>query len=140
MSSSQVFTRYSTLDGLADNDVTGIEFDTDGSMWISTRNGVSTTADISTTITNLKNEKEAFNLYPNPTLATVTLEFEMQKSGNVKIEVYNVTGQLLLIPFDGEREIGNCQEVFDMADFSQGIYFCKIEIDGQTKIIKFVKI
>jgi hypothetical protein len=27
-----------------------------------------------------------------------------------------------------------------MADFSQGIYFCKIEIDGQTKIIKFVKI
>ncbi|MDG1435156.1 MAG: two-component regulator propeller domain-containing protein [Saprospiraceae bacterium] len=140
LSSSQVFTRYSTLDGLADNDVTGIEFDTDGSMWISTRNGVSTTADISTTITNLKNEKEAFNLYPNPTLATVTLEFEMQKSGNVKIEVYNVTGQLLLIPFDGEREIGNCQEVFDMADFSQGIYFCKIEIDGQTKIIKFVKI
>lgn len=139
LSPDEIFTRYSTLDGLADNEVTGIEFDANGAMWISTRNGVSTTASISTAISNVENKKVAFKFYPNPTLTTATLDFDLEKNENVNVEIYNVAGQLLLTPFDGKKLKGNHQLKFDVANFSQGVYFCKIKIGGQSQILKFVK-
>jgi ligand-binding sensor domain-containing protein len=134
-----VFTRYSTLDGLADDNVTGIEFDANGEMWISTWNGVSTTADISTAISNVENKKVTLQLYPNPILTTATLDFDLEKNENVRVEIFNVAGQLLLTPFDGKRLTGNHQLEFNVASFPQGIYFCKIKIGGQSEVLKFVK-
>ena len=140
LSPDEVFTRYSTLDGLADNNVTGIEFDGNGAMWISTMNGVSTTADISTATSNLENKTIQLQLYPNPTLTTATLDFYLEESKKVQVEIYNIAGQLLLTSFDGEKSTGNHQLKFDVSSFSQGIYFCEIKIGGQSQVLKFIKI
>lgn len=139
LSPDSVFTRYSTLDGLADNHVTGIEFDANGAMWISTKNGVSTIANISTAISNLENLTIQLQLFPNPTLSTATLDFDLAKNENVKVEIYNVAGQLLLTPFFGKKSKGNHQLEFEVTNFSQGIYFCKVKIGGQSQVLKFVK-
>ena len=139
LSPDENFTRYSTLDGLADNNVTGIEFSANGDIWVSTWNGVSTTALISTAISNLGNKKVELHLYPNPTYTTATLDFDLQKNENVKVEIYNVAGQLLFTPFYGKKSMGNHQIEFDVAKFPQGVYFCKIEIGGQSQVLKFVK-
>jgi ligand-binding sensor domain-containing protein len=139
LSPDEEITRYSTKDGLADNHVTGIEFDANGEMWISTMNGVSTTADISTATFSLENKTIQLQLYPNPTLTTAILDFDLEKSELVQVEIYNVAGQLLLTPFDGKKLVGNHQLEFEVANFSQGIYFCKIKIGGQLQVLKFVK-
>ncbi len=135
----EVFTRYSTLDGLADDEVTGIEFDADGGMWISTRNGVSTTAALSTATSNVENITIQLQLFPNPILTTATLNFDLEKNGNVQVEIYNVAGQLLRSVFDGKKSTGNHQLEFDVSEFSQGIYFCKVKIGEERQVLKFVK-
>lgn len=142
LSPDEIFTRYSTLDGLADNHVTGIEFDANGAMWISTRNGVSTNADISTANSNLKNKTLSLiqlQLFPNPTLAIATLDFDLEKNENIKVEIFNVAGQLLSTPFFGKKSIGNHQLELDVSNISQGIYFCKIKIGEQVQVLKFIK-
>ena len=139
LSPDEELTRYSTLDGLADNHVTGIAFDANGEMWISTKNGVSTTASTTVATSNLENITIQLQLYPNPTFTTATLEFDLEKNENVQVEIYNVAGQLLLTPFYGKKITGNHQVEFDVADFSQGLYFCKIRIGGQSQVLKFVK-
>ncbi|MFK8006425.1 MAG: two-component regulator propeller domain-containing protein [Saprospiraceae bacterium] len=139
LSPAEEVTRFSTRDGLADNDVTGIVFDANGEMWISTKNGVSTTADIFTATSNLENKKIEFRLYPNPTLAIATLDFDLEKNENVQVEIFNVAGQLLLTPFFGKESLGNHQLEFDVSNFSQGVYFCKIKIGGWSQVLKFVK-
>ena len=139
LSPDEIFTRYSTLDGLADNHVLGIEFDANGNMWICTMNGVSTTASITTAISNVENKTIQLQLFPNPILTTATLDFDLEKNENIKVEISNVAGQLLLTPFDGKKPRGNHQLEFDVSNYSQGIYFCKVRIGGQSQVLKFVK-
>ncbi len=139
LSPDEEVTRYSTLDGLADNFITGIEFDANGEMWISTMNGVSTTASVTVATSNLENKTIQLQLYPNPTSTTATLNFDLAKSENVQVEIYNVAGQLLLTPFYEKKPTENHQLEFDVADFSQGVYFCKVKIGEQSEVLKFVK-
>lgn len=91
-------------------------------------NGISTysrTSDISLTKYSLSN-------YPNPFNPSTTLSFELQKSSDVKLTVYNIKGQKVRDIFNGYLNSGNHEYVWDGTDqigntVSSGIYFTKIE-------------
>ncbi|MBN2279331.1 MAG: T9SS type A sorting domain-containing protein [Candidatus Marinimicrobia bacterium] len=82
-----------------------------------------------------ENVAETFELqqnYPNPFNPTTTIEFQTVKRGNVELSVYNLSGQLVGKQMFGNTEAGYHQFHFDGANLSSGVYFYKVDFNGQT--------
>jgi hypothetical protein len=77
-------------------------------------------------------EKDAlFNLYPNPSTGTVTLDYVIpQNAENQSISFYDATGKLVQkVDFTGEGQI---QLNIDCSGFSNGVYQCVLVSDGEV--------
>jgi hypothetical protein len=88
-------------------------------------------------IVGLKENKNSLNdvlVYPNPTEGILNVQLEMLNENDVKIQLLNTLGQVLI----NETPI-NKHSTFHMADFNSGIYFVKIISDKGTKVVKVVK-
>ena len=69
---------------------------------------------------------EQFNIldaYPNPFNPSCTLEWEMDKGGELVIEVYDLSGSKLSTLVDRYYLAGGHQFIWDASDFMNGIYF-----------------
>ncbi|MCP4632956.1 MAG: T9SS type A sorting domain-containing protein, partial [candidate division Zixibacteria bacterium] len=73
--------------------------------------------------------------YPNPFNAATNIPFEIAKSGNVSIKVYNIAGQLVETLIDGSRNAGSHVAYWDASSYSSGVYYYSLETGNQ----KFVK-
>jgi hypothetical protein len=62
-------------------------------------------------------------IYPNPFNPQTTIEYELAENGNVKIEVYNVKGQMISRLLDENREAGAYYLTWNAEDCNSGIYF-----------------
>ncbi|SHG07033.1 Por secretion system C-terminal sorting domain-containing protein, partial [Mariniphaga anaerophila] len=79
---------------------------------------------------------EAFsvNLYPNPARNNVNLEIKSSGYGPVDVSVYTITGKEVL-----RRNFSNSSVVtFSMAEQVSGVYFVKLQKDGQLAVKKLV--
>ncbi|MDP8314998.1 MAG: T9SS type A sorting domain-containing protein [Candidatus Celaenobacter antarcticus] len=83
--------------------------------------------------------KEPIN-YPNPFINNTEISFNIIKGGNVKIEIFNIKGQLVRILLDERKSSGNHSVVFDGSDLSPGIYFYRIHADEKYEIKKMLLI
>jgi len=84
-----------------------------------------------------------FNLtnYPNPISTNtnnITVSFSINKPGKVKIQLFNIKGQLVSTLINEEINIGDHSISYSVNDLSSGIYFTKMSIDGVDKEIKKV--
>jgi hypothetical protein len=81
--------------------------------------------------------------YPNPFNPETRIEFDVVKSGNVKIQVYNIFGQSVAKLVDEAKAPGHYSIKWNATDqkgmsVSEGIYFCKMTADGYTKTISML--
>lgn len=80
------------------------------------------------------NQNENINIYPNPFEDVLLVNFE-EKYLNAEIEILNVLGETVYSnSFAGENKFS-----IDTKDFASGVYFLKINLDGnllQQKMIK----
>lgn len=65
--------------------------------------------------------------YPNPFNPSTTIDFTLPKSEDVKLKVYDALGREVYTLISSRYERGNHKVQFDMAGFSSGIYFYKLE-------------
>lgn len=105
---------------------------------------------ITLTVINIDNDKAIYtnenlsindfdnskiSIHPNPAINEVYLS-SVNVSGNLKIKIYNIEGQLLNaqnVSFENQASV-------DVSSLSNGIYFLNIEdINGNTTIKKFIK-
>ena len=87
-----------------------------------------------TGINAIRPEVEEFNIYPNPLLGDyLNLEYAVENTQNVEIQIYNLTGQLILSkPFDVR---------LDVSYLDNGVYLIRL-IDmnsGAIQTKKFIK-
>ncbi|MDP8323151.1 MAG: peptidylprolyl isomerase [Candidatus Stygibacter australis] len=66
------------------------------------------------------------NNYPNPFNPQTTIIYNVEQSGNVKLAVYNLKGQLVEILEEGRKQPGNYQIVWDAYDQPSGIYLINL--------------
>ncbi|MEZ4765439.1 MAG: T9SS type A sorting domain-containing protein [Calditrichia bacterium] len=78
--------------------------------------------------------------YPNPFNPTTTILFDLPNAANVRLNVYNISGQLVAELLDEQRPAGKHSVVFDAADLPSGIYFYKIQSENFTRTHKMVLI
>ncbi|MCK4338889.1 MAG: DNRLRE domain-containing protein [Candidatus Cloacimonetes bacterium] len=76
--------------------------------------------------------------YPNPFNLETTISFNLPKSGNVKLTVYNSKGEVVKTLVDSYLNVGEHSIEFDASDLTSGIYFYKMQTDDFSKIKKTI--
>ena len=70
--------------------------------------------------------------YPNPFNPSTNINYQLPFSGNVKVEVFNINGQLVHTVFDGRQREGLHQFTWNAGSVSSGVYFIKIDFQGNS--------
>ncbi len=73
--------------------------------------------------------------YPNPFNPTTTIKFGLPEDSNVKLQIFNLQGQVVVTLVDGNLPAGFHNAKFDAASLSSGVYFYKI-VAGNFSNIK----
>jgi hypothetical protein len=79
--------------------------------------------------------------YPNPFNATTNISFSLAEAGNVSLNVYDITGRLVVTLVDGQMDAGQHVVVWDASNVSSGVYFYKLATADYraTKMMNLLK-
>jgi M6 family metalloprotease-like protein len=83
------------------------------------------------------------NNYPNPFNPETNIEYNLNKDSNVKIQVFNIKGELVKTLVNSFKEQGNYSIIFDGKDdfgnsISSGLYFYKMTSDSFVTTKKMI--
>ncbi|MFH1194214.1 MAG: M28 family peptidase [bacterium] len=67
--------------------------------------------------------------YPNPFNPTTTIEYMLPEAGNVRVEVFNLLGELVKTPVSEYKSAGRYNLVFDAGDLPSGVYFYTLRVN-----------
>lgn len=79
------------------------------------------------------------NVYPNPLNSNGTVEFYLPENGDVTLQVFNLSGQLVRQIISNNREAGQNQLVFDADQLQKGTYILRISSQNMMETTKFIK-
>ena len=97
-----------------------------------TTNG--TTKDLSTLSVTVGVPKAyaLYQNYPNPFNPNTTIQFDLKQASAVTLAIYNVLGQKVLEKDYGTMNAGRYEKSVDMAGYSSGVYFYRIDAIGNS--------
>ena len=78
--------------------------------------------------------------YPNPFNPVTTMTLTMPVSGEIKVEVYNLLGQVVATLASGYMEASTYTLTWDASNASSGVYFVQANFQGSTHLQKIVLI
>jgi N-acetylmuramoyl-L-alanine amidase len=76
--------------------------------------------------------------YPNPFNPYTRIKFGIPRSGNVKLEVYNLLGEKIVTLADKEMTAGLYQIYLNAEDFSAGVYIYILSVNDFSKSRKMI--
>jgi hypothetical protein len=79
-----------------------------------------------------------FQNYPNPFNPETSFKFQVAKYGNVKIIVYDITGQLISEIVNREMEPGTYSMIFYASGLSSGVYYYQLSAGGFVESRKMI--
>ena len=104
--------------------------------------GSTTGVDIKTTDSSLT-IPDAFALkqnYPNPFNPSTTIKFSLPAQTQLKINIYNMLGELVRTISEGIYEAGYYNIIFDASELSSGTYIYRLESNNFTDTKKMILI
>ena len=79
-----------------------------------------------------------FGLFPNPTNDLASISLDLKKESEVMVTIYGINGVLI-----GKKDYGKLSGdmllPIDMTNFTPGMYFVDITVDGKTAVKKLIK-
>ncbi|MBD80969.1 MAG: PKD domain-containing protein [Crocinitomicaceae bacterium] len=78
------------------------------------------------------------NLYPNPSYGNITLEYTFQQAHDLKIDIYDLKGKLILEFNEGVKQAGNHQIFLTTNNIEQGMYLVKIRTEREEKFVRLM--
>jgi uncharacterized repeat protein (TIGR01451 family) len=79
-----------------------------------------------------------FIIYPNPANSEVMIQFETKEMGDVKLELYNIMGEVVKTKSIRNTQKGNNLESLNLIDVASGIYFVKVKTATTQSVQKLV--
>jgi len=76
--------------------------------------------------------------YPNPFKSTTNIEFTLSRESQVKMEVYNIHGQLIETLLHARKPSGQHVIEFNGDHLPRGVYFCKISTGEAYRVRKIL--
>ena len=92
--------------------------------------------DVATGVDDL-NILSDIRLVPNPTSGISTLNVELKKAADIKVQLINVVGQRLF--YEATQNSVSISTPLDLSNFPEGIYFVRVQVDDQLFIKKLVR-
>lgn len=93
-------------------------------------------------INKIKQDKFSFENYPNPSNDYTFISFKLHSNSNVNLSIVDVQGKYIAKLIDNEqRGYGKYIERIDLTklNLANGLYFIRLEIDNEVKIIRQIK-
>ncbi len=78
--------------------------------------------------------------YPNPFNPTTKISYRLPVSGDVKLEVFDITGRLVSTIVNKEMTAGTYTHTFDASAFASGVYIYRLQASGFTQVKKMLLI
>lgn len=75
---------------------------------------------------------------PNPVSTTTLIQYALENNGNVTLEIYDMTGKLVLTYDEGQQIAGNHSIVIDSEQLSKGTYYYSLKADKHRLTKKMV--
>lgn len=79
-----------------------------------------------------------FSVSPNPIAKTAEIKYQIAETGNVKIEMFDITGKMVKTIVNENQSKGPHSITFDKSSFSAGNYFFTISNGSATETKKIV--
>jgi hypothetical protein len=79
----------------------------------------------------------SFNAFPNPSNSSVQIELNLTKAAMIKLEIVNVLGEIVEVPFNGETAPGLFRKEIVTAGYPNGTYFIRVTSDGEVSSQSF---
>ncbi|MBP3253234.1 MAG: T9SS type A sorting domain-containing protein [Bacteroidales bacterium] len=106
---------------------------------IVSNNATSDTASGNNALTDVTATAGAMNMYPNPAISNTVLSYTLNHSGNVVINITDLTGRTVMTMDEGEQRAGiEYRTNVDVRNIANGTYFCTITVNGVSSTSKFV--
>ncbi len=86
----------------------------------------------------LPREYATEDVYPNPFNPVTNINIALPNDADLKVDVYNVNGQLVTSLANGRFNAGYHNLVFDGANLSSGLYFIRATVPGKMNVTKKV--
>lgn len=108
---------------------------------IATSGSCSDTVTINLSALSVENEVEAIAsalLFPNPANNTVTLNVDLTVEGDLNIEIYDLTGKMIMNQNHNNLYNGSYSFNLNTADLTNGIYLVNINTANGSKMMKLI--
>ena len=89
-------------------------------------------------IGSVVNGYKLYQNYPNPFNPITEIKFDIPKSTNVKLIIYDLVGREVAIPVNQSLNLGSYKVQFNGSNLSSGIYFYRLETEDYTKTNKMI--
>jgi hypothetical protein len=78
--------------------------------------------------------------YPNPFYSIMNIEYELERQGMVKVELYNHLGQKKATIFEGSQKAGKQKVSFDGVALAPGIWYCRLQSGSEVVTKKIISV
>jgi hypothetical protein len=144
-----VITQEYNDDGVVTNPYHGVKFgDPDLSLVLrgiqlnsdNTVGDIEEPGNVSSGIKELDNRSDFrfLNAYPNPFSDVTVIEYQIENSGNVKMEVFDFMGNKVANLVDANLGAGIYKTIFKAGDLPGGVYFNRLTVNGRSQTRKLV--
>ncbi len=90
-------------------------------------------AELATGINKSASNKEpGFYCYPNPLSSTGIIFYEMETPGNLKIDLYDLSGRKIKTLLNNFREAGNSYFPWSASSLANGMYIIKLQVENEN--------
>ena len=78
--------------------------------------------------------------YPNPFNPSTNITYNLPETGNVRVAVFDISGRLVDVLFEGVETAGMHNLSFNAQNLSSGVYFCQMKTGSELNSIKMLLI
>jgi len=91
-------------------------------------------------LNEIRYENELFEISPNPLTSIITVKYSLASSGKIKLEIFDLLGNKTATLTNSEQMPGTYSNVWNSEGYDYGIYYCRLTINDNSKIIKVIKV
>ena len=89
-------------------------------------------------ISEQSTDADELKVFPNPVQSATTISFKLEKSETVRLNIYDMTGQLVRTVVEKQFEKGVHSQQLDVTDIDAGIYFLRMQTGSHLQTRKLV--